>query len=388
MSDDRPLMWFACPKYGEVSEAWMVRQATHITRLRPHVFCWALADKTTAPLPDGGSTVFGREFYHYHGKTWNQLRLRNLLSRNFWGTIGEERDRLVELMRQQAPKIILGHFGFTALRLLPAARKAGIPVVAHFNGVDASSFLLNRYYRWSMRAAAKQLAGVVVVAQYMYDAMLDLGVPKKRLHLIPYGVPMEDFRPAGNVGRQPCRFLAVGRLVEKKSPLNIIRAFSLCAREAPEATLRMIGHGPLEKQARELAAELKISERVEFLGSQPGDRVRQEMMDAGAFVQHSLTAPNGDKEGWPVAVGEAVASGLPVIATDHAAIPLQVEDQVTGFVVKEGDWQTMGAAMARLAKDSDLRIRMGQSARKKAEREFDFKNQIAQLQDVLLHAMR
>ena len=395
-TDDRPLMWFACPKYGEVSEAWMVRQAWHIDRLRPHVVCWAMAATATGagvpplPLPGHGSTVLGREFYHYHGRAWRWLRVRNAVRGNYWGTVGDERAQLVRLMREQRPRVVLGHFGFTALRVLPAARRAGVPVVAHFNGVDASSFLLNPYYRRSMRVAARQLAGVVVVARYMYDAMRELGVPSDRLHLIPYGVPVGEFRPAdpGAVAREPCRFLAVGRLVDKKDPLAVVRAFAACAAVSPGATLTVIGHGPLDAAARALARELKVADRVTFLGAQSGDRVRAEMAAAGAFVQHSVTSNGGDKEGWPVAIAEAVASGLPVVATAHAAIPQQVEDGVTGYVVPEHDWQAMGDRMARLAGDGALRARMGVAARAKAEREFDFADKVRQLQDVLLDAAR
>jgi glycosyltransferase involved in cell wall biosynthesis len=90
-----------------------------------------------------------------------------------------------------------------------------------------------------------------------------------------------------------------------------------------------------------------------------------EMRRARVFVQHSVTTPeNGDMEGKPIAVMEAMASGLPVVATRHSGIPELIEDEVTGLLVAEYDIEAMADAMIRLAKDDDLVSRMGRSASK------------------------
>jgi glycosyltransferase involved in cell wall biosynthesis len=133
---------------------------------------------------------------------------------------------------------------------------------------------------------------------------------------------------------------------------------------------------------RSLARQLGADHAVEFRGAMPFDTVRQELQRASVFVQHSITASDGDREGWPVAIAEAAGSGLPVIATRHASIPEQIDDGRTGLLFEEGDWRAMGAAMTILAMDPARRRAMGEAARKKMA-QFDLPRQLSELQDFL-----
>jgi glycosyltransferase involved in cell wall biosynthesis len=108
-----------------------------------------------------------------------------------------------------------------------------------------------------------------------------------------------------------------------------------------------------------------------------------ELARASVFIQHSVTAANGDKEGWPVALAEAAASGLPIVATTHASIPEQVGHGESGLLCDEGDWQAMGKFMQQLADDIALRRAMGAAARSRIAA-YDSAVQIAALEEVLL----
>jgi len=226
----------------------------------------------------------------------------------------------------------------------------------------------SRRYRYSLRVLFKGVAAVVVVNETQRERLIALGCPPTRVKVISDGVPVESFEPSKNVAIQPCRFLAVGRMVEKKAPLNTVRAFALCAEACEGVTLTMVGGGPLESRARALAKELGVSQSIEFLGAQPNTRVRELLRQAGVFLQHSVTAPDGDEEGRPAAISEAGASGLSVVSTRHAGIPQQVKHGETGFLVAEGDWPAMAEYMIQLAQDPALRERMGAAARKRMER--------------------
>jgi glycosyltransferase involved in cell wall biosynthesis len=147
----------------------------------------------------------------------------------------------------------------------------------------------------------------------------------------------------------------------------------------------VIGDGDFMPEVRRLVDELHLADRVELLGAQPPDRVRAELARASVFVQHSVTAASGDKEGWPVSIAEAAASGLPIVSTRHASIPEQVEHEESGLLCNEGDWRTMGEHMRRLAGNATLRRSMGAAARSRIE-PFDTGRQIAMLEDVLVAA--
>jgi len=149
-----------------------------------------------------------------------------------------------------------------------------------------------------------------------------------------------------------------------------------------------VGDGPLRDAAAALAASLGVGDRVTFSGALTTQQVRDQMRGASVFLQHSLTPPSGDMEGWPVAVAEAMACGLPVVATRHAAIPEQVEEGVTGYLVDEGDTEAMARAMIALAQSPELRQRLGAASRDRAVSVFDLQIQLARLERVLLSVVR
>ena len=373
-----------CHAWGQPSEVWMRRQVSAIRRLRASVACW----ESAAPHSTADLAVIPFDATPYDGRGRWLFRCRNLIGRNFYGTVGVEAAYLRRLLRAQRPDVILCHYGMTALRVLPEARRLGIPLVAHCNGIDLSGALENRWYRWSLRRWAREFDAFVVVADYMRQYLIDQQVDSSRIHVIPYGVPVDDLTPARALAEQPCRFIFVGRFVEKKAPLLVLRAFEQCSRQVPGVTLTMAGAGPLLDNARALAVELGVSQLVNFTGGLTASQVADVMADAGAYVQHSLTAPSGDKEGWPVAVAESMAAGLPVIATRHAEIPRQVVDGVTGFLVDERDWTAMGDAMAAVARDPLLRTRMGAAGRERARLHFDLAYQVERLEEALLSVRR
>lgn len=291
-----------------------------------------------------------------------------------------------EYLAHERPDVVLAQYGPNALRCLAGCREAGVPLVAHFHGYDASGLLRQRAYRSALAGLFAGASAVVVVSKAMQDALVALGAPPQRTHRIPCGVPIDTFDVSACQDAQPCEFLAVGRFVDKKAPLLTLRAFAKCLADCPDATLTMLGGGPLLAAARRLAASREYAGRVELPGVQPIEEVRRHLARAGCFVQHSITAPNGDTEGWPVAIAEAAATGLPVIATRHAGIGEQVLQDQTGLLVDEGDWQAMADAMVALARDPQRRKQMGLAGRQHIEAVGSFENQARALGDVLRQA--
>ncbi|HEX5386103.1 MAG TPA: glycosyltransferase family 4 protein [Gemmatimonadales bacterium] len=378
------MAWVVCPEFGAASEVWLYRQATGMRRHRVRVITWNERDAEQFPAGPCEVTQVPTPFAPPGGR-WRR-RVRGALSLAL-GRPGSTRGEMAwfrAAIGQRRPSVILAQYGPTGIRIAPAAAAERIPLVVHFHGVDLSAMLRSAHYRRSLRVAIPRVTRFVVVAEYMRDALTRLGAERDRIERIPYGVPLEEF-PAMARGRSPCRFLMVGRLTEKKRPDLSLRAFELVARADADAHLTIIGGGELFASVRELAAQGGLANRVTMLGSEPPQRVREAMEAADVFVQHSMVASNGDMEGWPVAIAEAAASGLPIVATRHASIPEQVAHESSGLLCDEGDWQAMGAHMLRLAADPALRCRMGQAARERIAA-FDLAGQIERLERLLCDA--
>ena len=373
-----------CGALGQLSEPWLWRQVAGLKRLQPEVVCWRRENPALFPTDTIPVHMLDLPMRPMDGPARWLFRLRNLPGGNFYGSVGSERAVLTKLVGASCPAVIFCHYGQFALRVLPVAKRLQIPLVAHFNGLDVSASLnTDRWYRWSLEKALPTCAAVVVVAGHQERWMLEHGVARDRLHVIPYGVPVEACGLSASVARASCKFLAVGRFVAKKSPFATLRAFHVCSRVHADVSLTMIGDGPLKDEAINLARELGVLGKVSFLPGQSNARVLEEMQRASVFVQHSVTAANGDMEGWPVAIGEAAACGLPIVATRHGGIVQQVEHGETGYLVEEHDWEEMGRIMALLARNPEVRRRMGLAARQRAVRMFDIRRQIDKLERVL-----
>jgi len=291
-------------------------------------------------------------------------------------------------VRERRPDVALAEFAPNGMKAIEACQRHKIPLVVHFHGYDASSMLRIKSYSKCLPDLFKNSAAVVVVSRLMRKTLQDLGCPPSKLHVIPCGAPVTEFSVTDAVTRQPCLFLAVGRLIPMKNPIFTLRAFAQCASQYPDVTLTMIGTGKLYGKARKWIENTGLSKKVRLLGHQPIEIVRKYMAKSGVFVQHSVTTHIGHIEGCPVSIAEAASTGLPVIATNHGGIPDQVIDGATGFLVEEGDWKTMADRMVLLANNPELRMKMGLAGRRNIEQVGNFELQIRKLQSVLQKAAK
>lgn len=278
--------------------------------------------------------------------------------------------------------VVLAEYGTTGCDVLGACRRAGIPLVAHFHGFDASHLPTLERYLQAYRELFAEAAGVIAVSTPMRNRLIAWGAIEKKTHLMIYGVDPERFCGAAPATSEP-HFVTVGRFIEKKAPYLAVLAFQQVVAAVPTAKLSMIGGGPLLGPTRRLAAALGLKDRVEFLGVQPPDVVSQLMRSARAFVQHSLPAEDGDSEGTPVAIIEAQMTGLPVVSTTHEGIPEVVVDGETGYLVSEGDAIGMGRRMTLLARDPALAGTLGHRARQRALAEFTQEKYLGKLTETI-----
>lgn len=261
---------------------------------------------------------------------------------------------------------VLANFGTYAVVLMPICDALGIRLVAHFHGADAHTETTVSAFRDRYRTLGVQAHRVVVVSDLMHHALVEIGIPSEKIRVVRYGVDTARFRPKATWPTAPV-FLGVGRFVDKKAPYLTLLAFSRVHAAVPAARLVLAGDGPLLETTRNLCHALGLDRAVEFPGPLGHEVVAARMAEATAFVQHSIRPEygpaRGDCEGTPVAVLEAMASGLPVVATRHAGIGEVIEDGVTGLLVAERDVDGMAAALLSLCQDSDRPRRLGAAAR-------------------------
>ncbi|HJU16654.1 MAG TPA: glycosyltransferase [Stellaceae bacterium] len=275
----------------------------------------------------------------------------------------EDRRRVIGFFDLYRPDVVLAEYGSMGCLLVQSCRRAGVPLFVHFHGYDASIVLRDRRRVRQYRSLFRSASGIIVPSRFLAQKLADIGCPTSRLHTSPYGVDTRVFSPASYTKQR--RLVAVGRLVEKKAPHLSIQAFAHIAHQYPGTRLDIVGDGPLAAQCQALIAALGLCNRIQMHGAQNREFVAQLMKEGLLFVQHSVTAADGDAEGLPVAILEAMASGLPVISTRHAGIPEAVADGITGLLVEEKDVDAMACAMDELLGNPARAASMGAAGRER-----------------------
>ncbi|MBD0415658.1 glycosyltransferase family 4 protein [Oryzicola mucosus] len=373
----QPKLMIATRVFGAAGQPWMWRQVVGFQGFRKEIVYWERQNADTQPTPDVREHLIPGKLAPYHNDGRWLYRSRAIFNGSFYAAIGDERMRLRELFRRDRPDVMLCNFGDIAMRLLPTAGEAGIPVVAYFHG--DFSFIANRWYRWSLYRCIDDFAAVVVVTHAERDWLIQHGMPADKIHYIPCGAPTDIFQPIPEKPDDLLRFVMVSRLSEEKGCDVSITAFARVAAKHPKARLSIFGDGVERDALKALVDKLGIRGRVTFHGFIDEARLAEQLPKHDVFIQHSRI-----KEGSPVSIIEAMACGLPVVATRIGGIADQVVPGETGFLLSPGDLDGMATSMQRLASDASLRRSMGGAARNRAVTHHDAATQTQKLGRLLM----
>jgi glycosyltransferase involved in cell wall biosynthesis len=290
-----------------------------------------------------------------------------------------------QAIRESQATIVHGHFGTDARYILPIAEKLGLPLVATFYGYDATSFpqKLGGLGAWYLSRLFREAAAVIAVSSVMREKLLAIGCPLDKLHLVHFGIALEQFplvaRPAP---KDEVKLLSIGRLVPKKGHEYLLRAMAQLPKCNRTVSLKIAGDGILRPQLEELIRALGLGQRVQLLGHVSHDEVKRLLREAHVFVQPSVTPPSGDQEGVPTTLMEAMASGLPTIASRHAGIPDIVEHEVTGYLTDEGDVQGLATVLTQMANMKVGWDAFSEAARRRVETHFDATTQMKKIEEI------
>ena len=378
----------ASPSYSIYSETFIAEQFRSLPwnmRIHGH----PIADETEPggnihPFRSIRNIIDAASFVIFKNHELNNKQGRELLLQ--FKARQQERE-LIRRFKKNNIKICLANFGTMGANLLTSCEKANVKLVTHFHGMDAhAKQTLDAYQERYQRLSQSSSSHFIAVSHGMIKSLHNMGIPQERIHLIRYGVDPKKF-PKKHFFPDTPHFLAVGRFVDKKAPYLTLLAFSEVVKQFPKAKLTFAGDGDLLETTTNLAQALNISENVNFPGVLSSTQVSSYMQEATAYIQHSLEPHHGpsqgDREGTPVTILEAMMVGLPVVSTFHAGIQEVVDHETNGFLVPERNVSSMAKYMIQLAKSPPLCETLGNNAHHKAIQKFTLQNYIQNIQKIL-----
>ncbi len=278
---------------------------------------------------------------------------------------------LLEPLIDEDYDVIHCQFGILGKNWIHLKDIMDVKLVTSFRGYDLEKFI--RENRPGVYAELFKKGDLFLpVCNYFAKKLQELGCPKDRIHVHHSGIDPTKFSfLERRVDGKEIKFFTVARLVEKKGLEYSIRAVAKIADQYPQIQYTIAGDGPLQKQLEKLIGELGMRDRVHLAGPLSSDHISALMKKAHIYILASVTAQDGDQEGMPVSLMEAMATGLPVISTRHSGISELVQDGISGFLVPEKDVDALAEKCEYLISHPQRRMEMGRSGRKFVEENFE-----------------
>lgn len=273
-----------------------------------------------------------------------------------------------ELLRDQNVDIVHAHFADRAATIaLVAARllKRPYSLTAHARDIYVNPTLL----REKMDEA--RFVATCTACNQAHLRQIAGRQAAGKIHLIYHGLDLSRFTVADRPAIPTQRVLAVGRLQEKKGFAHLVRACHLLQQRGRRFICEIVGDGPERAPLQQLIDQLGAGDVVRLSGRLPYAEVLARYREADVFALPSILAGNGDRDGIPNVLLEAMALQLPVVSTRLSGIPELITDGVDGLLVPPGDEDALADVLAQLLDDADRRAALGRAARAKVERDFD-----------------
>ncbi len=296
-----------------------------------------------------------------------------------WQVGGSETRSILRLIASSETRLLHVFFGNVAIHLLPLLRRCQVPVVISFHGSDVTGSMASPAFASVRQEMFQRAALVLCRSQQLADRVAELGCDPAKLRIMRTVIPGIDFEERPPAADGQWHLVQACRLVPKKGLGSTLRAFAEFLRSHPQAKLTIAGEGPMDSELRKLATELGIAARVDFTGFLPQPQLADLLKSAHIFLHPSETIA-GDVEGIPNSLLEAMASGLPAIATRHGGIPEVITDHETGLLCNEADPAALARAMSKLVSDRPLAARLARQGSDFVREEFSADRQIKNIE--------
>ncbi len=294
-----------------------------------------------------------------------------------------------ERLRADAPALVHVYYGHKAVRFLGMLKDWGGPWIVSFHGVDAAKFLDRPGYLGQLREVFHTARLVLARSQSLLDRLQSLGCPPEKLRLNRTPIPLDHlpFTERQTPADGAWRLIQACRLIPKKGILTTLEALQTVVQTWPRLRYILCGDGPQTGEIRATVQRLGLEKNVELLGWLEPGALHDEYRRAHLFLHPSELTPEADQEGIPNSMLEAMATGLPVVATRHGGIPEAVTSGADGLLVAERAPQELAAAILQLLGDPALWQRLARNAAATVRDRFGSDSQIARLEDLYLEAI-
>jgi len=356
------------PRFGYTTEIFLERHVRGIAELNPVVFTLNQSENINdipivlISLNNWVVKVISNQLfkisYFWDVKVNKRSRIWKATS------IGAGTKLLNELKKRKI-KLILIHFANLATSFIPYFEKIKLPLVVVCHGSDIHSVDGNKPYLKKLKRVFERADSILCVSKYIQEKVIAYGCDPKKAEVFYLGADIPGYCKNKRENPNRIRYVMTGRLVPIKGHDFLIRAFAKVHSVKKETELVLIGDGPELRNLGKLVEQLGLSKAVRFLGGLENKKVYEILADSDIYVQASLNEALG------IAVVEAMAAGLPVIATDVGGIPEIVRNGLTGNLVQKGDVDGLADAMLRLSKSSKKRREMGNEGRRFVESHFN-----------------
>lgn len=379
---DIPVAHFISP-YLFITGSWIYTQLVNMRRYSPFVITRQLENLEEFPF----DAVF------CHSRRFGTRSFLERASNKAYEIIFRTYERYcTNVIREKGAKLLHAHFGTEGFNHLAVQKSVNIPMITTFYGVDVSRLPYEKP-KWRRRYKKLFAEGALFLAEgpFMAQALVNLGCPPDKVRVQHLGVDVNriPFIPRRRKGKEAVCILMASSFREKKGIPYGINAFAKALKKFPNMELRIIGGAktPEENEflisCRKMAEKEGIADKVFFLGYLLYSDYLKESDVAHIFLAPSVRASNGDTEGGaPVAVIEASAAGMPVVATRHCDIPNVVIDGETGVLVAERDVDALADAILEMASAPESWVAFGKAGRERVEKEFNVFKQVARLEDI------
>ncbi|EEU9183015.1 colanic acid biosynthesis glycosyltransferase WcaL [Escherichia coli] len=312
--------------------------------------------------------------------------LRGIHRKNTWQALNlkrygaESRNLILSAICGQVAKplhadVFIAHFGpagVTAAKL----RELGVirgKIATIFHGIDISSREVLNHYTPEYQQLFRRGDLMLPISDLWAGRLQKMGCPREKIAVSRMGVDMTRFSPRPvKAPATPLEIISVARLTEKKGLHVAIEACRQLKEQGVAFRYRILGIGPWERRLRTLIEQYQLEDVVEMPGFKPSHEVKAMLDDADVFLLPSVTGADGDMEGIPVALMEAMAVGIPVVSTLHSGIPELVEADKSGWLVPENDARALAQRLAAFSQlDTDELAPVIKRAREKVEHDFN-----------------
>lgn len=270
--------------------------------------------------------------------------------------------------------VFLVHFGYAGA-LANKLRELGVlkgKQATVFHGADISRRHILEEHKLDYVNLFRQSELMLPISNLWKNKLIEMGCPPEKIHVTRMGIEPEKFNFQPRQAFQtPLRIVSVARLTEKKGLDVAVKASAILKQRGGQFQYTIIGNGDQDEMMRDFIAREGMEDCVSMPGFKPQEEIRRALSEADIFLLPSKTAADGDMEGIPVALMEAMAVGLPVVSTFHSGIPELIENNVSGWLVEEDDPEALAETLLKLSQGEVDVAPVVAAARHKVETEFN-----------------